>query len=322
MKKVIIVDATIRKKSEASAERSGSSYGFKSVIETAKLLDRAGVDIIEMGPVSTRKTDSLILKTVAAAVKAKIAVVCGMDISTIDSTWEILRGAKAKRLIISLPVSAALMEYSCHKKPAAMLEVIAAAVSHAASLCDDVEFSAIDATRSDKEYLAKVVGTAISAGASSVTLCDTAGVLMPWEFAELMCEIRKNAIIPENVLIGAECSDALGVAVASALEAVRCGCDYIKTGTAGTNLPSLLSVSGALAAKSDNMSISGVDCTIIRKLSAQISGIWEEGRFRADSEFDDDSSDMLFDSHSDIDAIRSAAESIGYDLSESDMASV
>lgn len=322
MNKIIITDATLRQKAEAASERSGSSYGFKAVIETAKLLDKTGVDIIEMGPVSDKKTDSLILKTTAAAVGAKLAVVGGMTTEQIDLTWETLKTAKSARIIISLPVSAVQMEYLCHKKPAAMLENITALVSHAVSLCDDVEFSAADATRSDREFLCKAINAAIEAGAKSVTLCDTAGVMMPWEFAELI-EAVKASVNSDGVKIGVQCSDNFGVANACAFEAIKAGCDYIKTGIIGTGLPSLLSVCTAISQKSDYMNASvSANMTVLRRTCSQISSIWEDGRRRSDFDEEDDNSSLLLDSHSDINALRSAAESIGYDLNEADLASV
>ncbi len=321
MSKIIISDATLRRKAEIASEHGGASYGFKAVIETAKLLDRAGIDIIEMGPVSSKKTDSLILKTAAAAVSAKLAVVGGMTTEQIDLTWETLKFAKSARIIIALPVSAVQMEYLCHKKPAAMLENITALVSHAASLCDDVEFAAMDATRADRDFLCKAITVAADAGAKSVTLCDTAGVMMPWEFAEMIAYVRENTTA--DVAIGAECSDNFGVAVASAFEAIRAGCAYIKTGICGSGFPSLLSVCTAISQKSDYMNAeTGVNMTQLRRTCTQIGAMWEDGRRKADFDEDDENSSLLLDSHSDIDALRGAAESMGYDLSEADLAGV
>lgn len=322
MKKIIIADATLKRKAEIASEHGGTAYGFKAVIETAKLLDRAGIDIIEMGAVSDRKTDNLILKTTAAAISAKLAVVGGMTTEQIDGTWETLKMAKSARLIIALPVSAVQMEYLCHKKPAAMIENITKLVGHASSLCKDVEFCAVDATRSDRDFLCSAVNTAVEAGASSVTLCDTAGVMMPWEFAEMISFVKENATA-KDVMIGAECSDNLGVANACALEAIKAGCDYIKTGISGTGLPSLLSVCTAISQKSDFFGADmSANMTNLRRTCSQVSSIWEEGRRRGELDDEDDNSSLLLDSHSDIDAVRGAAESIGYDLSEADLASV
>jgi len=321
MSKIIIADATLRRKAEIAAEHGGASYGFKAVIETAKLLDRAGIDIIEMGPVANKKTDGLIIKTAAAAVSAKLAVVVGMSAEQIDLTWDTLKFAKSSRLIVALPVSAVQMEYLCHKKPAAMLENITSLVSHAASLCNDVEFAALDATRADSEFICNAVNAAVSAGASSVTLCDTAGIAMPWEFAELITYVREN--VPENVVVGAECSDNFGVATACAFEAVRAGCAYVKTGISGTGLPSLLSVCTAISQKSDYLRAeTSTNMTVLRRTCSQISAMWEDGRRRADVDDDDENSSLLLDSHSDLGALRSAAESMGYDLSETDLAAV
>lgn len=322
MKKIIIADATLRRKAEAASEHGGSSYGFKAVIETAKLLDRSGIDIIEMGAISDRKTDNLILKTTAAAINAKLAVVGGMTADQIDNTWDTLKTAKSARLIIALPVSAVQMEYLCHKKPAAMLENITALVSHASSLCNDVEFCAADATRSDREFLCKAVNTAIAAGASSVTLCDTAGIMMPWEFAELITFVKDN-ISSKDISVGVECSDNLGVANACALEAVNAGCDYLKTGIAGTGLPSLLAVCNGISQKSDFFGAEiSANMTNLRRTCSQVNSIWEDGRRKGEFDDEEDNSSLLLDSHSDIDAVRGAAESIGYDLNEADLASV
>ncbi len=323
MKKLIITDATLRRKAEAASEHGGTAYGFKAVVETAKLLERAGADIIEMAPVTDRKTDSLILRTIAAAVSAKLAVGGGMSTETIDLAWDALKGAEDARLIVALPVSAVQMEYLCHKKPDAMLAHIELLVKHAASLCGDVEFAAIDATRSEREFLMKAISVAADAGADAVTVCDTAGVMMPWEFASLISDVKSAIPSGKDVSVGAETSDSLGVANACALEAVRAGCDFIKVGSTGTNLPSLLSVCTALSQKSDCMKVSvGANMTVLRKTSSQISSIWDDGRRRADTDGEEDASSMLLDIHSDINALRDAAESIGYDLSEADLANV
>lgn len=323
MKNLIITDATLRRKAEAASERGGNAYGFKAVIETAKLLERAGADIIEMAPVTDRKTDSLILRTIAAAIGAKLAVVGGTSTETIDLAWDALKGAGSARIIIALPVSAVQMEYLCHKKPDAMLAHVELLVKHAVSLCKDVEFSAVDATRSEREFLIKAISAAIDAGAGAVTVCDTAGVMMPWEFASLIEDVKAAIPSDKDISLGAETSDGLGVANACALEAVRAGCDFIKVGSVGTGLPSLLSVCNALSQKSDCMRVSvGANMTVLRKTSSQISSIWDDGRRRTDTDSEDDSSSMLLDIHSDINAIRDAAESIGYDLSEADLANV
>ena len=321
MSKIIIADATLRRKAEIASEHGGTAYSFKSVIETAKLLDRAGIDIIEMGPVNNKKTDGLILKTTAAAVSAKLSVIGGMTTEQIDTTWEILKSAKSARIVVALPVSSVQMEYLCHKKPAAMLENITKLVSHAASLCSDVEFAAVDATRGDRDFVCQAVSAAAAAGAKSVTLCDTAGIMMPWEFTELVAQVRK--VVSADIDVGAECSDSFGVATACAFEAVRAGCAYIKTGTCGCSLPSLLSVCTALSQKSDYMKAeTAVNMTVLRRTCAQISAMWEDGRRKAELDDEDDNSSLLLDSHSDIDALRSAAESMGYDLSEADLAAV
>ena len=125
MNKITVSDATLRLRSDKSSSGGGYSYGFKSVVETAKLLDRAGVDVIEMGRLRDIMADILILKTVAAAVKnATISVAADSDTESIQKIWNTLRLAKKKKICVTLPVSAVQMEYMYQKKPDAMIDKI------------------------------------------------------------------------------------------------------------------------------------------------------------------------------------------------------
>lgn len=320
MNKIIISDATLRLRSDKSSSGDGCSYGFKSVVETAKLLDRAGVDVIEMGRIRDNKTDTLILKTVAAAVKnATISVAVDGDALSIDRIWETLRLAKKKKICVTLPVSAVQMEYMYQKKPDAMIDKISELVGAAAGVCDDVEFSAVDATRSDTEFLARALGAAVAAGAKSVTLCDSAGVMLPWEFAELIQSVHAAV---GNAAIGAECSDGMGMGIACAMEAIRGGCTIIKTSAADEGLPSLNDISYAIEGRADTLGAeASVSTTSLRRISSSIASIWNEGRGRQRFESGEETA-ILLDSRSDISAVRAAAETIGYDLSDADLAGV
>ncbi len=320
MNKITVSDATLRLRSDKSSSGGGYSYGFKSVVETAKLLDRAGVDVIEMGRLRDNKADILILKTVAAAVKnATISVAADSDTESIQKIWDTLRLAKKKKICVTLPVSAVQMEYMYQKKPDAMIDKINELVGAASAVCDDVEFSAVDATRSDPAFLARALGAAVSAGASSVTLCDSAGVMLPWEFAELIESVRPSV---GDAAVGAECSDSMGMAIACAMEAIRGGCTVIKTSASGEGLPSLKDISYAISGRSDALGAEiSVSTTSLRQISANIASIWNEGRGRERFESGEETT-ILLDVRSDIAAVRAAAESIGYDLSDADLAGV
>ena len=148
MRKITVSDITIRQ----PEGEGGFALSFREKIEVAKLLDRLGVDLIELGPIVNRRTDSLLLKSVASAVKdsavaAPLMLDGGED--AVELTWAALRGAVHPRLQVVAPVSTVQMEYLCHLKPEDVLERIAALTAAARAVCRDVEFVAEDAGRSE-----------------------------------------------------------------------------------------------------------------------------------------------------------------------------
>ena len=124
---------------------AGLALSFKEKIELAKLLDRLNVSAVELAPIANRKIDSLLVKSIAAAVKnGAVAVPVAQDMESIDVTWAALKGAKQPRLQLQAPKSPVQMEYFWHKKPDKMLETIAAMIKRCRELCADVEFIADD----------------------------------------------------------------------------------------------------------------------------------------------------------------------------------
>ena len=175
MKKIKISDVTMK--------QAGASLSFREKIELSKLLDKLGVSVIELEPIVQLKTDSLRIKSVAAAVKESIvAVPVALDPEQVAVTWAALKEAKKPRLQVCAPVSPVQMEYLFHKKPDAMIAAIRDTVAACRALCADVEFVADDATRADPQFLYEAVRAAIEAGAATVTVCDTAGAMLPNEF--------------------------------------------------------------------------------------------------------------------------------------------
>ena len=204
MKEIRISDVTMR---QTGAD---FSLSFKEKIELCKLLDKLGVSVIELEPVEQTRIDSLRIKSVAAAVQNSIiAVPVALNEESVSITWNALKEAKQPRLQVCAPVSPVQMEYLFHKKPEAMLSSIQATISACCSLCQDVEFVADDATRSDTAFLYEAVKTAIAAGAKTVTVCDTAGAMLPNEFTAFIRELY--AAVPElkDVCLGVSCSDNL-----------------------------------------------------------------------------------------------------------------
>ena len=174
MKEIRISDVTMKQTGPEI------SLSFKEKIELSKLLDKLGVSVIELEPITQAKIDSLRIKSVAAAVTGSIvAVPVALNPESVQMTWNALKEAKKPRLQVCAPVSPVQMEYLFHKKPDAMLASIRDTIESCCKLCADVEFAADDATRSDPAFLYDAVRTAIAAGAKTVTVCDTAGACCP-----------------------------------------------------------------------------------------------------------------------------------------------
>ena len=178
MKKINIVDMTIRE----SVEKSDVTMSFKEKIEVAKQLDKLEIDVIEMPQIIDGKTDLLFMKSIAPILKnSTISATVGMSKEEIDMVSEAMSAASKKRIHISVPTSPIQMEFVCNKKPSKVLEQIEELVTYARTQCNEVEFSAHDATRSEDEFLIESVSRAIKAGAPIITFCDNAGVQLPEE---------------------------------------------------------------------------------------------------------------------------------------------
>ena len=163
---------------------NGLALSFKEKIELAKLLDRLNVAGIELAPIENQKIDSLLVKSVAMAARnAIVAVPVSQNMESVDVTWAALKLAKKPRLQLKAPMSPTQMEYFWHKKPDKMLEAISALITACREKCADVEFIADDACRSEREFLYQAVKSAIAAGATTVTLCDAAGLMFPEELS-------------------------------------------------------------------------------------------------------------------------------------------
>ena len=170
MKMMNLSDVTMKQVAD------GFSLSFKEKIELAKLLDKLGVSVIELEGIQNVRIDSLRIKSIAAAVMDSIvAVPVQLTAESPAQVWSAVQQAKAPRLQVCGAVSAVQMEYLYHKKPDAMQAAIVDTITACKALCADVEFLADDATRADPAFLASTVTAAIAAGATTVTVCDTAG---------------------------------------------------------------------------------------------------------------------------------------------------
>ena len=305
---------------------SGESLSFRQKIELAKLLDRIGVSVIESAPLKNGKSDSLLVKSLASAVKDSVLAVPVdiMDPDSIHLTWNALCGAAHPRLQVCVPVSTVQMEYLCHRKPADILGLIRSQVSACAALCPEVEFVAEDFGRSDPAFLSEAAAAAVGAGAGIVTVYDTAGNLLPDEFHASVESVRSS--LPEGVRLGVYCSNLMFQADSCAIAAVRAGADEIKTMPFGNTTVSLKRFVKILDAKSDLCRArSGVRVIDLDRTVERIKILCEARSSKASKPLeglDIDHDALTLTSHDDREAVLKVVSKLGYDLGEEDAARV
>jgi 2-isopropylmalate synthase len=223
--RVTVFDTTLR-----DGEQSpGCSMNRQEKLRLAHQLDRLGVDVIEAGFPIASEGDFESVKAVAAVVRrpiiAGLARACRPDI---ERAWEALKDAAHPRIHVFLATSDIHLQYKLRITRDQCLAQARDAVHFAKSLCDDVEFSPEDATRTDPDFLCRVVEAVVEAGATTVNIPDTVGYTVPSEFGELIRTLRQRVKGIENVTISAHCHNDLGMAVANALAAVAAGARQVE----------------------------------------------------------------------------------------------
>ncbi|MBR7116808.1 MAG: hypothetical protein IKC87_03770 [Clostridia bacterium] len=314
MREIRISDATMKQISE------DFSLSFKEKIEFAKLLDRLGVDVIELEGISNARIDSLRIKSIAQAVSESIvAVPVDFTDGSIESTWCALKQAKLPRLQVIAPTSSVQIEYLFHKKPDAVIAAIKDAVSGCAALCPDVEFIAGDATRSEQSFLTLALKTAIEAGASTVTLSDTAGTMFP---DELSAFIRAQYdALPElkSVTLGICTSNAISMADACAIAAVTGGAGQITAAAYPIDHASVANLARIFAAKADTLSAGcRINTAELGRLIGKIERICNPVKRDASYAAADNEDGVYLTAHDNAEAVAMAVTKLGYDLSEED----
>jgi len=225
MKKIIIFDTTLR-----DGEQSpGASLDTNSKIEIARQLVRLGVDVIEAGFPIASKGDFNAVRKVAGAIKG--ASICGLarSIKTdIEACAEAVKFARRPRIHIFLATSKIHMQYKLKKAESEILKLASWAVGYGRNFCDDVEFSPEDASRSDRDFLCKVVESVIKAGAKTVNIPDTVGYAMPIEFGELIKIIKTKVPNIGKAVISVHCHNDLGMGVSNSLSAIENGAEQVE----------------------------------------------------------------------------------------------
>ena len=309
MKQIKIADITL--------SGAKNSLSFKQKLEIARKLERLGVDIIELPELGSAKADTLLVRTISSFVKNSVlSVGATSSPDAIDRAAEALSSAAHPRIRVELPMSSAIMEYSLHKKQDKMLVYIRTMIEKAKSLCADVEFAAVDATRAEEEFLTQAVRVAVDAGACAVTLCDDAGVLLPDDFAAFVSRVTAGV----SAEIGVLCSDLNSVATAAAILAVKAGADCVKTAVSGAVTP-LRAFGAMLAGIRENYGVSAaLRSTELHRSVDQIEWIISGKAKTAVREIVDDG--VKLSVNDTIDTVREHVEKLGYDLSDEDISKV
>ncbi len=311
--------------SDVTMKALGGGLSFREKLELSKLLDRLGASVIELEGIASAKVDALRIKSVALAVKdSVVAVPVALSREGVDAAWSALKDARRPRLQIVTPTSTVQMEYICHKKPDAMLALIRELVAYCREKCADVEFVADDATRADADYLKSALCAAVEAGATTVTICDTAGAMLPREFAAFFEGLYETVPALRGVCVGVACADELAMADACAVTAVLRGAREVKASAYPAGGVSLQSIARVLQAKGEGVGVrTGVRVVELRRVAGQIARLFEAGRNTPYDGFgSDESAELTLSQHDDKAAVLQAVAKLGYELSEEDGAAV
>jgi len=225
MEKIIIFDTTLRDGEQAP----GAALNQNEKLEIAQGLAHLGVDVIEAGfPVSSKGDFDAVC---AVAKNIKGPIICGLARALkkdIDAAYQAVKFSRRPRIHVFLATSRIHMKYKLQKAEDEILKIAVASVKYAKKYCRDIEFSPEDASRSEREFLFKVVEAVIDAGATTLNLPDTVGYAEPEEFSRLIASVKESVPNIGKAIISVHCHNDLGLAVANSLEAVKRGARQVE----------------------------------------------------------------------------------------------
>ncbi|MFW5730433.1 MAG: 2-isopropylmalate synthase [Desulfonatronovibrionaceae bacterium] len=353
--RVYIFDTTLR-----DGEQSpGATMNLREKVRLARQLERLGVDVIEAGFPAASQGDFESVSRIAATVKnCRVAGLCRSVKSDIDAVWGSIKDAAAPRIHTFIATSDIHMKHKLGKNRDQVLEMTRDAVSYAAGLCPDVEFSAEDASRSEPDFLVQVVSEAIKAGATTINIPDTVGYAQPQEYGELIRYLIENAADSHKAIFSVHCHNDLGLGVANTLAAIKAGARQAEVTLSGigerAGNAALEEVIMALNVRQDYYNLqTRVETTQIypscRLLSmiigqpippykaitgtnafAHESGIHQDGMLKNRQTYEimtpdsigKSSSDIVIGKHSGRHALKNKLDELGYKLSEENLGQV
>ncbi len=349
--RVVIFDTTLR-----DGEQSpGATMTHDEKLEIAEMLDEMGVDIIEAGFPIASEGDFAAVTEIAK--RAQSSVICGLaraQFKDIDRCWEAVKHAKRPRIhtfIGTSPLHRAIPNLDMDQ----MAERIHDTVTHARNLCDNVQWSPMDATRTEHDYLCRVVEIAIKAGATTINIPDTVGYTAPRESADLIRMLIEKVPGADEIIFATHCHNDLGMATANSLAAVEAGARQIECTINGlgerAGNTALEEVVMALKVRNDIMPYrTSIDTTKIMGISRRVaavsgfpvqfnkaivgknafaheSGIHQDGMLKNAETFEimrpEDiglaATNLVMGKHSGRAALRSKLKDLGYDLADNQL---
>ena len=223
--RVVIFDTTLRDGEQCP----GATMTFEEKLEVADYLDAMGVDIIEAGfPIASDGDFEAVFEISKRVKNATVAGLARAINADIDRAGDAVRHAKRGRIHTFVSTSPIHLAYQMKKTEAEVLDIISATVARARNLVDDVEWSAMDATRTPIDYLCQAVDAAIKAGATTINLPDTVGYATPEEYFEMFRAVRERVANSDKAIFSTHCHNDLGLAVANSLAALKAGARQIE----------------------------------------------------------------------------------------------
>jgi 2-isopropylmalate synthase len=352
MRTIKIFDTTLRDGEQCP----GASMNAEEKLEVAHQLARLRVEIIEAGFPISSPGDFASVQQIAREVRGP--VICALaraKAADVDAAGESVRDAERPRIHTFIGASDIHIQHQMRKTREEVLEMAVAAVQHARKYVEDVEFSPMDASRADPDYLCLIVEAAIKAGATTVNIPDTVGYATPEEFGSIIAMLKNRVPGIEAITLSCHCHDDLGLAVANSLAAAEAGCDQVECAVNGLgeragNTP-LEEVVMAIHTRGDRMGLqTNIETREIHKMSrlvrdvtgfvippnkaivgsnafAHASGIHQDGFLKERTTFEImtpetvglESSRLVLTARSGRHAFRARLQTLGYDLPEEEL---
>ena len=273
--RVLIFDTTLRDGEQCP----GATMNFEEKMEVAEILDEMGVDVIEAGFPAASVGDFESVAEIGR--RAKNAVIAGLaraNPKDIDRAGEAVRHARRGRIHTFIGTSPLHRQYQLQMSPEQVYEAVVSSVTRARNLVDDVEWSAMDATRTEPDYLCRVVEAAIKAGATTINIPDTVGYTVPDEMFNIITMLKERVPGADEIVFSMHCHNDLGLAVANSLAGMKAGARQIECTINGlgerAGNAALEEVVMAIRTRNDVMPFwTNVDATMIARASRRVSAV-------------------------------------------------